>query len=160
MANNNMGVVMIKDGTGKFTPIPYLRGQKGESGVYVGSIEPTDEDTNIWVDPNDDYSGNELTTTDDIALFVNSCNLSKFDVKESNSDNMSNFQNAFNSDFNTFILDTGKYYLTPFGNAETLEGLPTDLEIADKDFFCLMGKSTESKIEGINRIYFKRYQTW
>ena len=40
-----------------------LQGENGESGVYIGDTEPTDEDINVWIDPDAD--------PDDIVYSVN-----------------------------------------------------------------------------------------
>lgn len=37
-----------------------LKGLKGESGVHVGTEEPTD-DSNVWIDPNGNASGEFAT---------------------------------------------------------------------------------------------------
>lgn len=38
-----------------------LRGEKGESGVYVGTTEPTDPDMLVWINPEGEESA-ELAT--------------------------------------------------------------------------------------------------
>lgn len=33
------------------------QGEDGESGVYIGDTTPSDPDVNIWIDPDEQYSG-------------------------------------------------------------------------------------------------------
>ena len=51
-----MSVLKIKDEQGQWIEIPVLKGKdgdkgdKGESGVYVGTEAPTDESVDVWID--------------------------------------------------------------------------------------------------------------
>ncbi len=48
-------MLYVGDASGVVKPIEGKEGPKGEtgdSGVYLGSIEPTDPDVNVWIDPN------------------------------------------------------------------------------------------------------------
>jgi len=45
----------VGDASGVVKPVEGKEGPKGDtgdSGVYLGSVEPTDPDVNVWIDPN------------------------------------------------------------------------------------------------------------
>lgn len=53
-----MSALKIKDDQGNWINLPGLKGDKGdkgdkgESGVYLGTTAPSDEDINVWINPN------------------------------------------------------------------------------------------------------------
>lgn len=57
--------IFYTDGTSVTTTS--IRGEKGESGVYIGSEEPSDPDINVWVDPD----GEPYPVEEEIEMKVN-----------------------------------------------------------------------------------------
>lgn len=56
-------VLYIQTSNGKVFAAGNVRGRKGEtgdSGVYIGAAEPTDEDVRVWIDPSDHETLDEL----------------------------------------------------------------------------------------------------
>ena len=55
-----MAILKVRDDKGNIIDIPAIKGDKGDSGVYIGTEKPTDESVNVWVNPNGE--GIELPT--------------------------------------------------------------------------------------------------
>ena len=49
----------LSDGSTKSVQFTAPQGAPGSSGVHVGSSAPTDETTNVWIDPAGEASGTE-----------------------------------------------------------------------------------------------------
>lgn len=61
--NDDYTLTLIYTDDTSVTTAP-IRGEKGESGVYYGSEEPTDPDINVWIDPDGGADFPEPPTSD------------------------------------------------------------------------------------------------
>lgn len=52
------------------TSNPDLKGEKGDSGVYVGTEEPTDETVTVWINPEGDADSDVITTVDEVNALI------------------------------------------------------------------------------------------
>lgn len=69
-----MSALKIKDDQGNWINLPGLKGDKGdkgdkgESGVYLGTTAPSDEDINVWINPNGEAHTEAVVIDDTLSV--------------------------------------------------------------------------------------------
>jgi hypothetical protein len=64
-----MSVLYIRDkNTGAFHGIRSIKGDTGNSGVYLGSEQPTDPKVKVWIEPDGACSGDSFELIQEITF--------------------------------------------------------------------------------------------